>query len=100
MLTSTETESIEDRVQQASLIVSQIPNRPGRNKLDENRTTDIQNNYGAALGDYNVGVRIERTIIRDAKPQDEEDSETNADRDIYPPPISAQVWDEIKGSKV
>jgi hypothetical protein len=64
---------------------------------------DIQNNYDTALSDYNhVGVRIERTIIRDAKPRaiDEESESTEAGRDVYPPPISVQVWDEIKTSKV
>jgi len=93
----------EERVQQASLIVSQIPKPPSRNRLDGNPTMDIQNNYDTALSDYNhVGVRIERTIIRDAKPRaiDEESESTEAGRDVYPPPISVQVWDEIKTSKV
>ena len=63
---------------------------------------DIQNNYDTALSDYNVGVRIERTIIRDAKPlaTDEESESTEAERDLYPPSISVQVWDETKASKV
>jgi hypothetical protein len=59
---------------------------------------DLRNN-DTALSDYNVGVRIERTIVRDAKALYEE-SGTAVERDLYPPPISVQVWDESKGSKV
>jgi hypothetical protein len=60
---------------------------------------EIGNNYDTALSDYSVGVRIERAIIRDAKPLYEE-SESTAERDLYPPPISVQIWDETNGSKV
>ena len=97
----TETESVEERVQQVSLIVSQPPKPPSRNRLDENPTVDTRRNYNynTALSDFNVGVRIERAIIRDGKPLDEE-SETTAGRDLYPPPISVQVWDETKESKL
>jgi hypothetical protein len=60
---------------------------------------EIRNNYDTALSDYNVGVRIERAIIRDAKPLYEE-PETAAERDLYSPPISVQIWDKTKGSEV
>lgn len=74
------------------------------NRLNDNSTMEIgsnSNKYDTALSDYSVGVRIERSIIRDThlKPLDEE-SETKADRDLYPPPISVHVWDEIKRSEV
>jgi hypothetical protein len=107
----TETESVEERAKQASFIVSQTPRAnipscglhkpPNRSRLDENPTIEIGNKYDTALSDYNVGVRIERSVIRDAslKPLDEQ-SETTADRDLYPPPISVHVWDGIKRSEV
>jgi hypothetical protein len=59
---------------------------------------NIRNNYDTALpvSDYSVGVRIERTIIRDARPLDEESETTATERDLYPSPISVQVWDETK----
>lgn len=69
------------------------------NRSDGNVIIDIGNNCDTAPGELNVGVRVERAIIRDAKPPGEE-SETTADRDVYPPPISVQLWDETKGSKV
>jgi len=59
---------------------------------------DMGNNYDTALSELNVGVRIERTINRDVKPQDEE-SGTTAGRELYPPSIlSDQVWDKTEES--
>ncbi len=97
----TETESVDEKAQQTSLILSQIPKPPCRNRLDGNSTVDIRNNYDTALpvNDFSVGVRIERTIIRDAKPLDEESETTATKRDLYSSPISVQVWDEAKGFK-
>jgi len=102
----------EERAKQASIVLStpraNIPGSfhklPGRNRQNDNSTIEIGNNsnkYDSALSDYSVGVRIERSIIRDThlKPLDEE-SEIKADRDLYPPPISVHVWDEIKQSEV
>ena len=60
---------------------------------------DIGNNCDTPLSDLDVGVRVERAIIRDDKPLGEE-SETTAGRDVYPPLISVQLWNETKGSKV
>ena len=56
---------------------------------------DVGNHYDTALSDFNVEVRIERSIIRDAKPLDEE---FNAERDLYAPPKSD--WDGSHGSNV
>jgi hypothetical protein len=52
--------------------------------------TDIGNNYDTALNDFNVQVRIERTILRDAslRPPDEE---TTAEQHLYTP--SKSDWD-------
>ena len=61
-------------------------------------TEDVPgNNSGAALSDFNVQVRIERTTIRDAKtgPPDEEAS---AERGLYTP--SKSEWDRSHGSDV
>jgi hypothetical protein len=54
---------------------------------------DLEKNYDTALSSSNVGVRIERAIIKDGKPLGKE-SETTAERDLYPPQISVRVWDE------
>lgn len=48
-------------------------------------TVDAGNNYDTALDEFNVEVRIERAIIRDSKPPDEE---STAERDLYRPPKS------------
>ncbi|KAF8494455.1 hypothetical protein F5888DRAFT_1847676 [Russula emetica] len=103
----------EERAHQASHIVSQIPranpissglHKPPlayKNKWDRNATMDLENNYGTALSDSNVGVRIERAIIKDGKPLGaSEESETTAERDLYPPQITVRVWDETKGSEI
>ena len=109
-----ELELAEARTQHASIMVSQIPRANqissgptkapyGRSDGNLNVTIDIGNNYDTAPTDChsNVGMRIERAIIRDVKPlNDSEESETTAGRDLYPPPISVQVWDETMGSKV
>ncbi len=109
----TEPGSTEARAQQSSLIgVSQIPranpisscphlqNPPYRNKSDGNVTGDVGNNYDTALSDFNVQVRIERTIIRDdAKPRDEETvTVTTAEQDLYT--TSKSDWDGTHGSDV
>jgi hypothetical protein len=52
------------------------------------------NNYDTALSDFNVEVRIDRSIIRDAKPPDVETSE----RELYTPTKSD--WDKAPGSDV
>jgi len=103
----------EARTQQASIMVSQIPRANhissdptkapyGRSDGNLNVTIDIGNNDTAPTDCHsNVGVHIERAIIRDVNPLDDsEESETTAGRDLYPPPISVQVWDETVGSKV
>ena len=55
---------------------------------------DVRNDYETALSDFNVQVRIERTIIRDEKPPDEE-SMTTAERDLYTG--SKLDWDATHG---
>lgn len=42
---------------------------------------EIGNNFDTALSDFNVEVRVERSVMRDAKPADEE----SADQDPYTP---------------
>jgi hypothetical protein len=105
-LVFTESGSAEVRAQQASVVaVEQIP-RPSpitsgshlhkstyRNRPDGNVSVEAGNDYDTALSDFNVEVRIERTIIRDAKPLDEE---STAERDLYTPPKSD--WDGTLGS--
>lgn len=56
---------------------------------------DVGNNFDTTLSDFNVQVRIERTIIRDATPLDEE---STAERDLYTP--SKLDWDGIHESDV
>jgi len=96
----------EVRARQTSVVnVSQIP-RPSpitsgshlhkatyRNKSDGDASMDAGNNYDTALSDFNVAVRIERTIIRDTEPLDEE---STAERELYTPRKSD--WDRIHGS--
>ena len=57
---------------------------------------DLGNNYDpGVLSDVNAGVRIQRPIIRDAKPLPlDEESETASEQELSPSPISVQVWDE------
>jgi hypothetical protein len=102
----TESGSAEARAQQSSLIVSQIPRAnpissgphfhkpPYRHESDKNMTVDVGNNYDTALSDFNVEVRIERSIIRDAKPPDG----VTVRRDLYTP--SKSDWDETHRSDV
>ena len=90
---------IEAREKQSSLVVSQVPKvpmspsrhlqKPGahRSRADGNLTTDIGNNFDTAMSEFNVEVRIERSVIRDGKPPDEETS----DHGLYTPEKS--VWD-------
>src|ERR1019366_4715813 len=80
----TQTMSVEARAQQPSVIVSRMMpranpitsaphlHRPAvyRNMADGNLTAEIGNNHDTALSDFNVEVRIERSIIRDDKPPD------------------------------
>jgi hypothetical protein len=106
----TESGSAEARAQQSSLIVSQIPRAtpissdphfhkpPYRQESDENMTMDVGNNFDTALSDFNVRVRIERSIIRDAQPPDEVVTVTTAERDLYTP--SKSDWDETHKSEV
>lgn len=107
-LVFTESGSAEVRAQQSSLVtVSQIPRATPitsgshlhkstyKNRPDGNVSVDAGNDYDTALSDFNVEVRIERTIMRDAKPLDEE---TTAERDLYTPPNSD--WDGTLGSDV
>jgi hypothetical protein len=97
----------EARARQTSLVVEQIPRAipissggpypqksTYRNRPDGN--VDVGNNYDTALSDFNVQVRIERTIIRDEKPLDEE---TTAERNLYTPPPKSD-WDGSHGSDV
>jgi hypothetical protein len=85
--------------------VSQIP-RPNpvstplhkqtyRSKPDENATMDVGNNYDTPLSDFNVEVRIEQSIMRDARPPDEETTEP----ELYTP-SKPVTWDETQGSYV
>ena len=95
----TKTEPVEEMAQQASLIASQIPKAnpissvphlhkpPYRNRSDGKIAVNPGNNYDNAQSDFNVGVRIQRAIIRDARPLDEE-SEITAEQDVYPPQVS------------
>ena len=65
---------------------------------DENVTVDFGNNYDTGEPkDLNVGVGIQLANIRDARPLDEE-SKTTAERDLYPSPLSVQVWHQQKAS--
>jgi hypothetical protein len=57
--------------------------------------TEAGNNFDTALSDFNVQVRIERTIIRDAQPLDEE---STAEQHLYTP--SKLDWDRIHGPDV
>jgi hypothetical protein len=66
---------------------------PYTNRADGNLTVDMGNNYDTALSEFNVEVRIERSIIRDAKPPDEEATE----QEFYTPSI---VWEKATGSDV
>jgi hypothetical protein len=103
----TESGSAEARAQQSSLIVSQVPRvnpissgphlhkPPFGNRSDGNMTVDIGNNYDTALSDFNVQVRIERSIIRDAKPPVEG---STAEQDLYSPAKSD--WDGTHASDV
>jgi hypothetical protein len=61
-------------------------------------TMDVGNNFDTALSDFNVRVRIERSIIRDAQPPDEVVTVTTAERDLYTP--SKSDWDETHKSEV
>lgn len=100
----TESGSAEARAQQTSVIVSsQIPrptpisaspDQPSYGHgSDKSMVMDVGNNYDTALSDFNVEVRIDRTIIRDIKP----DEESTVDRDLlYAPPKSD--WDGTHGS--
>ena len=105
----TESGSAEARAQQTSLVnVSQIP-RPSpitsgsrlhhkasyRNNPNGNVSVDVGNNYDTALNDFNVEVRIERTIISDTKPLDEE---FTSERELYM--HSKSDWDGTHGSEV
>jgi hypothetical protein len=99
----TESVSAEARARQTSLIVEQIPRANPissphkstyRNRPDGN--VDVGNNCDTALSDFNVQVRIDRTIIRDEKPLDEE---TTAERALYTPPPKSD-WDGSHGSDV
>jgi hypothetical protein len=100
----TESESAEARAQQKTAIVSsQIPrptpisspHQPSYGHgSDKSMVVDVGNNYDTALSDFDVEVRIDRTIIGDTKP----DEESTVDRDLYAPPKS--VWDGTRGSDV
>ena len=101
--------SVEVRAQQSSLVVSQIPkvplspsqhhrSRTYRNRADGNLTADIGNNFDTAMSDFNVEVRIERSVIRDAKPPDEETvdqglytSENKPEKSFWDGPIGQGV---------
>jgi hypothetical protein len=101
----TESGSAEARAQQTSAVVSQIPRvspisasphqSPYGHGSDKIMTVDGGNNYDTALSDFNVEVRIDRSIIRDARPADEE---STVDRDLFTP--SKSDWDETHGSDV
>lgn len=101
----TESGSAEARAQQTSAIVSSqiprpspisaIPDQPSyRHGSDKSLVVDVGNNYDTALTDFNVEVRIDRTIIRDTKP----DEESIVDRDLYAPQKSD--WNGTHGSDV
>ena len=101
------TVSLEERARQSSLVVSQMPNAnafagsphlhrpvPYSNRADGNLSADLGNNYDTVLSEFNVEVRIERSIIRDAKPIDEEATE----QELYSP--SKSDWEKATGSDV
>jgi hypothetical protein len=52
----------------------------------------LGNDYDTALSEFNVEVRIERSIIRDIKPADEEATE----QELYSP--SRSDWEKATGS--
>ena len=94
----TESGFAEVRAQQTS-VASQVPrmnpissgphlHKPTYRNRSDGNVMDVGNNFDTALSDFNVQVRIERTIIRDATPLDEE---TTAERDLYTP--SKLDWD-------
>ncbi len=56
---------------------------------------DVGNNYDTALTDFNVEVRIEQSVMRDARPPGEE---TTTEPELYTP--SKPTWDETQGSYV
>jgi hypothetical protein len=94
------TVSLEARARQSSLVVSQIP-KPNaipcaphlhRHRADGNLSADLGNDYDTALSEFNVEVRIERSIIRDIKPADEEATE----QELYSP--SRSDWEKATGS--
>lgn len=100
----------EARAQQSSQIgMSQTPRvnpissgmhhhqPPYRNKSDGNVTAEVGNNCDTTLSDFNVQVRIERTIMRDAKPRGE-DTVTTAEQDLYT--ATKSDWDETYKSDV
>lgn len=102
----TESGFAEVRAQQTP-VVSQVPrvnrdpissgphlHKPTYRRSDGN-VMDVGNNFDTTLSDFNVQVRIERTIIRDATPLDEE---STAERDLYTP--SKLDWDGIHESDV
>ena len=62
------------------------------NRSDENVTLKFRNDYDAgSLSDFNVGVRVQRAVIRDVKPPDVVDDEPGTGR------MSAQLRDEHQG---
>lgn len=75
----------------------QVHKSTSRNRLngDVSVDRDVGNNFDTALSDFNVQVRIERTIIRDVKSLDEV---TTAERDFNTSPKSD--WDGSHGSDV
>lgn len=105
----TESGCAEARAQQTSFVVSQVPRvtpitsashlhkSSYGNGSDGDVAEDVGNNDNTALSDFNVRVRIERTIIRDDNPPDEE-TVTTAERDLYTP--SKSDWDGRRGVDV
>lgn len=101
-----ESGSAEVRAQQTSFVgVTQVPRAspmssgphlhksPCRIRSDGN-VTDAGNDLDT---DFSVQVRIERTIIRDAQPLDEEIAR---ERDLYTPSSSKLDWAGTHGSDV
>ena len=98
------------RAQQSSLVLSETPKvsasplhlqRPGgyRNRADGNPAVDIGNDFDTAMSDFNVEVRIERSVIKDSRPADEESADQGPYTPSYTPEskLEKSHWDGAVG---
>jgi len=100
----------EVRAQQSSHVLSETPKvpasplhlqRPGgyRNRADGNPAVDIGNSFDTAMSDFNVEVRIERSVIKDSRPADEESADQGPYTPGYTPEskLEKSHWDGAVG---